>query len=264
MEIFMTISIKKWTGFVIALLALTVASPKPASAQFFSTVWDPGNYAVLVKTLTQDGANYAKLVEQVQTATKIYQNGMQIYNLGMQEASFLKNKQFLQAAGYFAQHASIPGHSDWDHAMTSAGSMVSAAGAFQSMTLPGFSMQYRISLMDSFGPAMLQAIGSCTAAAQQTDQATSALEGMAIDNNPAANTRANQANVNNLGLSQSLRIQECQHNMQLQQSKLQLVQAMAQRDQDQRISEMRAADAATRKQLNVSDTAADIQNVIDR
>lgn len=254
--------VTKFAGFGVALLALTVVSPKQASAQF--AVFDAGTYATMGKIWSQDITTYAKLAEEAQTATKILQNGMQLYGIAMQEASFLKNKQILQAAGFLAQHAQIPGHSDWDAAMTSVGGIAAAGAAFKTMTQPGLSMQYRIALIDSFGTSMLNTLGNCYAAAAKTDGAMSALETMAISMNPDANTRANQANVTNLGLSQSLRIQECQHNMQMQQAKLQMIQALAQREQDQRISDMRTADAATRAQIHVSDTAADIQNVVDR
>ena len=122
----------------------------------------------------------------------------------------------------------------------------------------------RIALADSFGASTLNAIGSCNAAAAQTDGSIASLEQMAIDLNPSANTRANQANLNNLGQTPQLRIQECQHNLQLQQAKMQALHTRAQRQQDQEILNMRTTDAAVRSQMTVSDTDQDILHLADR
>jgi uncharacterized protein with PhoU and TrkA domain len=111
---------------------------------------------------------------------------------------------------------------------------------------------------------MLNSIGSCNAAAQQTNGALSSLEQMAIDLSPSANTRANQANLNNMGQTQALRVQQCQQNIQQQQAQLQMLHALAQREQDQAIHNMRTADAATRSQLTTSNTANDIASLVDR
>ena len=87
---------------------------------------------------------------------------------------------------------------------------------------------------------------------------------MAVDLNPAANTRANQANLSNMGQTQQLRIQECQHNIQLQQAKMQALQTMAQRARDQQMSSMLATDQTVRFQITITDTNAALKGLVDR
>jgi hypothetical protein len=246
---------------------LTVVSPRSANAQF--AVFDASNWAMMGKIWNEDVSTGVKMAQELQQGLKLYNNAVQIYGLASQEASYIRNKQILLAVGFLAQHAMIPGQPGWDRALTATAGIANAASVWQQMTAPGArnSMQAinsRIQLADSFGAAMLNSIGSCNAAAAQSEGSLSALEQMAIDLSPNANTRANQANLNNMGQTQSLRIQECQHNIQLQQAKLQMLHTMAQRDTDQQVLNMATTDSTVRNQTTVSDTAQDIRNLVDR
>ncbi len=263
---------KPWKGkhlllATLVLTGLTVASPQTANAQW--AVFDGANYAELGAIWGQNVSMAVKMAQELQQGLMLYNNAVQIYGVASQEASYLKHKQILLAVGFLAQHAMIPGHPGWDKALTAASGIVNAGAAWQQMTARGpmNSMQAitsRIQLADSFGASMLNSIGSCNAAAAQSNGSIASLEQMAIDLSPNANTRANQANLGNMGQTQQLRIQQCQQNIQQQQAQLQMLHAMAQRDQDQAIFNMRTADAATRSQLNTSNTVNDINSLVDR
>jgi hypothetical protein len=253
---------RKIAAIVATLLGLTVVSPRPASAQW--AVFDASSWTMMSKVWSQDVNNFQKLKEEVEQATKIYNNGVQIYTLAQQEASFIRNKELLQAAGYMAYHATIPGHPEWDAKFTTVGGLAAAGTTWQQMATHGFGLRNRINLADSFGTSMLNTLGNCYAAAARNDGKISALESIATSTDPSANTRATQANIGNMSSTQALRIQECQHNLQMQQAKLQMLNALEQRDRNQSISDLRAADAATRANMTVSDTSADLAGIVDR
>jgi hypothetical protein len=251
----------------LVLTGLTVVSPQAANAQW--AVFDGANYAELGSIWGQNVSMGVKMAQELQQGLMLYNNAVQIYGVASQEASYLRNKQILLAVGFLAQHAMIPGQPGWDRALTATAGIAYAGTVWQQMTARGAmnSMQAinsRIQLADSFGASMLNSIGSCNAAAQQTNGSLSSLEQMAIDLSPSANTRANQANLNNMGQTQALRVQQCQQNIQQQQAQLQMLHALAQREQDQAIYNMRTADAATRSQLTTSNTANDIASLVDR
>ena len=251
----------------LVLTGLTVVSPQAANAQF--AVFDASNWAMMGQIWNSDISTGIKMSQELQQGLMLYNNAVQIYGVASQEASYLRNKQILMAVGFLAQHAMIPGQPNWDRALTATAGITYAGTVWQQMTARGAinSMQAiksRIQLADSFGVSMLNSVGSCNAAAQQTNGALSSLEQMAIDLTPSANTRANQANLNNMGQTQALRVQQCQQNIQQQQAKLQMLHAMAQREHDQAIYNMRTADAATRSQLTTSNTANDINSLVDR
>jgi hypothetical protein len=206
----------KSTLVIFGVVAGAVAFPRPAAAQFL--VHDPVNLLALIKQLASEVQNGATLAQQLQTGLKLYNNAVQLYGVASQEASFLKNKQILLAAGFLAQNAMIPGQPGWDKALTTAGGIAGAGAAWKQMTAPGGSLQNRIKMADSFAASMLNSVGSCNAAAAQSDGSLGKLEQMAADLSPAANSRANQANLGNMASTQQLRVQECQHNLQLQQA----------------------------------------------
>lgn len=245
-------------GLVLGLLAV----PRQASAQW--AVFDASNLAMMSKIWSQDISNYAKLVQEVEQATRIATSAMQIYGVAMQEASFLKNKQLFQALGYAAMNAQIPGHPDWDKAIGSAGGMGMAGQAWQQMTRPGMGFQNRLNLADSFGASMLNALGNCYTTAQSQNGALSMLESAAISLDPMANTRANQSNITNMGITQQLRLQECQHNLQMNQAKIQMLRALQERDRDQQVYDMRTADSLNRGTITSGDTAQSIARIQDR
>ena len=213
---------------------------------------------------SSQASTLTKVVEEVQTAKQIYGNAIQIYSLAQQQASFLRNRDLLQTAGFVAQHASIPGHPEWDGALTTAGGLAAAGTTWQRMATPGASLKNRIDLADSFGTSMLNSLGNCFAAAQQNTGPVASLQSLVASVDPAVNTQAAQANIANLSFSQALRIQQCQQNLQLQQAKLQTLDALAARERDQAVYSMRTEDAAARGNLSVGDTAAQIRSIVDR
>jgi hypothetical protein len=213
---------------------------------------------------SSQASTLTKVIEEVQTAQRIYGNAVQIYSLAQQQASYLRNKDLLGTVGYAAQHVSIPGHPEWDGALTTAGGLASAGTTWQRMATPGASLKNRIDLADSFGASMLHSLGNCYAAAQQNAGPLASLKSLAASVDPEANTRATQANIANMSFSQALRIQQCQQNLQLQQAKLQTLNALAARERDQAIYSMRTEDAAARGNLSVGDTAAQIRGLVDR
>ena len=177
----------------VILLGLTALSPRAANAQF--AVFDGTNWAMMGKIWGEDVSTGVKMSQELAQGLKLYTNAVQIYGLASQEASYLKNKQILLAVGFLAQHAVIPGHPEWDKALTATSGMAGAAAAWQQMTAPGGrnsfqAMNSRIQLADSFGASVLNAVGSCSAAAAQTNGSIAALEQMGISLNQGANTRA--------------------------------------------------------------------------
>lgn len=213
---------------------------------------------------SSQASTLTKVVEEVQTAQRIYSNAVQVYSLAQQQASFLQNKDLLRTVGFVAQHASIPGHPEWDSTLTTAGGVAAAGTTWQRMATPGTSLKNRIDLADSFGASMLNSLGNCYAAAQQNTGPLASLQSLAASVDPEANTRATQANIANMSSSQALRVQQCQQNLQLQQAKLQTLDALAARERDQAAYSMRTEDAAARGNLSVGDTAAQIRGIVDR
>lgn len=258
----MHIKLNRISLAVVSALALTAVSTRQANAQF--AVFDANSFATQVKSLSTEVKNGATLTQELATATKILNQSMQMYSLAMQETTFIKNKNILMAAGFLAQNAQLPGHADWDKALSAAGGVASSAGVWQQMMAPGTSAMSRMMMADSFAAAALNSIGSCNQAALGNDAALSRLEQMSIDMNPSANTRANQANLANMSSTQILRVQECQHNLQLQQAKLQLLAVQQQRTQDQQIADKATATTAAMNQLSTADTANAVKNYSDR
>jgi hypothetical protein len=245
-------------GYAFLGIEDTVEFGPVTFAQMLAQVGSLGSIA------SWQASTLTKVIEEVQTAQKIYGNAVQVYSLAQQQASYLRNKDLLRTVGYVAQHASIPGHPEWDGALTMAAGVSAAGTTWQRMATPGSSLKNRIDLADSFGASMLNSLGNCYAAAQQNIGPLASLQSLAASVDPEANTRATQANIANMSFSQALRIQQCQQNLQLQQAKLQTLDALATRERDQAIYSMRTEDATIRGSLSVGDTTGQIRNIVDR
>jgi hypothetical protein len=213
------------------LLWLTAITPEKASAQL--ATFDASGFAQMGKIWNEDVSTNTKLAQELAQALKLFNQTVQIYGIALQETQFLKKGQVLQAIGFAAQHAYIPGHTQWDNAMTAAGGVAYAGATVQQLMTPGQSMQNRILMSNSFATSMLSTLGSCNVAAAQNQGAAAALQQMAMDMNPAANSRANQANLTNLGIAQQLQIMQCQQNMQREEAKAHLLNTMQTMDRDQ-------------------------------
>lgn len=211
-----------------AMIGIAVVIPQKASAQF--ATFDAANFATNVKNWVQDVQNGASLQSEVTNGIKMFNQAVQMYSLALQETQFLKKGQWMMAVGFGAQHAGIPGQPAWDTALTSVGGMANASNAFQQMMTPGMSIQNRIQLMNSFGASAIAAIGSCNVAAVHSDSSMSAVEQVMFNMNPAANTRANQANVGNMTLQQLARQQQCQNALAQKQLEIHLANMMQQQE----------------------------------
>ncbi len=95
---------KKWFVAVPLLLGLgyVAMNPQPIYALFGigDVVFDPSSYASLGEIWSQDISNGAKLVETYNQTVKIVENGLQVYNLAMQMAQRVQNKQVWEMAAF--------------------------------------------------------------------------------------------------------------------------------------------------------------------
>jgi hypothetical protein len=192
-----------------------------------------------VPTLVTDPINRIQLIYENGTLLQQVAETVSLLNLAYQESQALKNKQFMLAATYlnnFAMQGAGVGHSSWTIGLTTAGGMVPANLVWQDMASSSFqgnptgTIQNRIQLADSMGPSMIDSIGGCNASLFQTDTAIGALESMAFSNDIGANSSDALAGISGVGHTQTLRLQECAHNVQLQQAQVVLVDLLRQRD----------------------------------
>jgi hypothetical protein len=203
-------------------------SAVPMQAQW--AVFDVSTWTAIGQVWNEDISTNLKLAQTLTQGAQIIQNGLQIYNLAMRETTALRNKQWMLAAGSLANLPSIPGHPNWTVALKSSAGPIVAAGVWQEMVKPGGSLANRVQIADAFGGSMVGSLGSCNAAAVQTDGAIGQFENFATSFATLDNTHAALGGATNMGLTQLLRVQECQHNLQQQQAQAQLVHLMQQRD----------------------------------
>jgi hypothetical protein len=207
----------KYFIFISALFVSTLAVP--AKAQFL--VYNPLEQIQLVY---ENGT----LAEQVAVSLKLLQ-------LATQEATALHHKQYMLAATYLSNFArfGVTGHTDWNIAMTTGG-VIAAGTVWREMTTPGglqfASIQNRVALADAMGPSMIDALGGCNAAMIQTNGAIGQLEMASFSSATADNSTDSLGGQSSVGLTQQLRIQQCQQNLQQQQAQLQLLDALRHRD----------------------------------
>jgi hypothetical protein len=216
----MKMNLKMPLPFAVLAVAMGFLAA-PVQAQW--TVFNPVEQLQLAVT-------NSNVIQQVVQGAQMIQQGLNVYNLAMRETTILRNKQYMQAAGALSILQPIPGHSDWNMALTAAGGIASAAGVWQRMTMPGTTLSSRIQIADSFGTSMLNSLGNCNAAAAQTHGAIGELENLAMSIAALDNTHAALGGAANMGITQQLRIQECQHNLQQQQAQAQMISLMRQRD----------------------------------
>jgi hypothetical protein len=222
--------LKQFLVSTLLAFGLSAASTQTANAQGFP-VFDWTNWVSLGSIWSEDISTGVKIEQTVQQGTQLISNGLNVYNLAMRETTALRHKQWMLAAGYLS-NLSIPGHSNWTIALRSAAGPLAAAGVWQEMTRPGTSLLTRIQIADAFGISMANSLGSCNAAAMQSDGAIGQLESIAASVSTLDNTRAALGGATNMGITQQLRIQECQHNLQQQQAQIQMLQLMRERDQE--------------------------------
>ncbi len=253
-----------WIAFPIMLLGTLF----PAKSQAQWAVFDASNWTMGSKIWAEDISTNQKMIQEIAWATKQYAAAMQIYGVASQEASYIRNKQLFLAAGFLAQHAILPGHPDWDRAMTSVTGIAKAGQVWTQMTAPGglnsfAALNNRIQMATSFGTEMLNAIGSCNASMSVNNNALGALEGVGVSLNGNANTRATQANIGNMGMTQNLRMQQCQQAMAAQDAKIRLFQLAQQQTAAQTELQHRTSQAATMGSFTMGNQAA-IYSYVDR
>ena len=213
----------------VAIIALAMGfSAVPLQAQW--TVFDPTSYVMFGKIWSEDVSTGIKMAQTVQQGQQLISQGLNIYNLAQRETTALRNKPFMQAAGYLSSLPPIPGHPTWSVALKSGTGVANAANTWSQMTSPNMSLQSRIQLADSFGASMIDAAGGCSAAAVQNNGAIGALENITQSVATLDNTHAALAGASNAALTQQLRTQQCQHTLQLQQNQAHMLQMMRQRD----------------------------------
>ncbi len=224
------------TAARLLMCALSVAgvltlTPQKAEAQW--TVFDPTSYVVFGKIWDEDVSTGVKMAQTVQQGTQLISQGLKNYNLAMQETQFLEKGQILQAVGFAAQHAIIPGHPGWDTTMMTAGGLAAAGVTWQNMTNPNMSLQSRMAMLNSFATSSLNSLGSCNSAAINNSTALGSLQSLAISMAPANNTAASLGALNNMNQTQAIHYLQCQENLAEQRLKLQLIQAHESMDRDQ-------------------------------
>jgi hypothetical protein len=204
----------------IAGALLIVSSPAYGIFGIGDIVFDPTSYATLGSQLTE--------------AVKILENGIQVYNLAVQEATYLEHKEVFQAVGLVTSHvnvANIGGETaGWDQALTTASAVGGAVLAWQRASDPATSLLARINLADSMGADALMVIGSCNQNSQQNDGAIGALEAMAVSGDGLANTADALGNIQNMAQTQALRTQQCQHAMENERLKQMSLETLRYRD----------------------------------
>jgi len=226
----MTAKIRFLSAAMVLAVGFVAVAPTPAPAQIMVT--DPASYAYFAKIWTSDLSTGIKMAQTVVQGGQLLQQGLQMYNFVRQEATALQHKEWMQAAGALSMLNFGPAHSNWNLALRSAAGPLYAAGVWTEMTNPNVSVANRIQIADAFGTSMANSLGSCQAAALQNDGAIGQLESVAISADPMNNTYMTMGNLTNMGISQQLRIQQCQHNLQQQQVQGQMLQMMRQRDYD--------------------------------
>jgi hypothetical protein len=95
---------KKWLFAVPLVLGCgyLAVNPQPMYAIFGlgDVVFDPTSYAQFTKIWSEDVSNGVKLAQTYNQAVKIVANGLQIYNLSMQMAQRVQNKNVWKTAGF--------------------------------------------------------------------------------------------------------------------------------------------------------------------
>lgn len=213
-------------------LAMGLSLVPMAHAQFSAVVTDPVSYTWFAKVWQSDISTQLKMEESVMQGTQLISQGLQLYNLAVRETTALRNKQWMVAAGALSSLNFGPSHSNWNTALKSAAGPLYAAGVWQEMTRPGVTIQNRIQIADSFGTSIANSLGSCQAAAMQNDGAIGQLESIAISMDGLDNTHAALGGMTNMALTQQLRGQQCQQNLQQQAVQAHMLQMMRQRDYD--------------------------------
>jgi hypothetical protein len=191
-----------------------------------------------IPAIVHDPINNIQLIYENGTLLQQVAESIYLGNLAFQETIALKNKQFMLAASYMSNFFRSPvgGHSSWTIGLTTAGGIVPANAVWQDMATSPFSasptgtIQNRVQLADSMGPSMIDSIGGCNASLLQTDSAVAALETVAMSDNLLDNTQDTLGGISGVGHTQTLRMQECQHNVQLQQAQSLLIGMLRQRD----------------------------------
>jgi hypothetical protein len=207
----------------LSLVAVVLAA-MPVAMQAQLEVHDPINN---IQLIYENGTLLQQVAETIS-----------IFNVAYEETMALRNRQFMLAATYLSNFAmqGVAGHSSWTIGLTTAGGIVPSNAVWQDMATspfvanPTFTIQNRVQLADAMGPSMIDAIGGCNASLVQSDGAIAALEGMAFSTDPLDNSNDALGGGAVVGHTQNLRLQECQHNVQLQQAQLQLVNLLRQRD----------------------------------
>ena len=212
----------KVTGIAV-VVALSVG---PANAQFG------------IPQIVHDPLNEIQLLYENGTLAQQVLESIYLFNLATQEALALKNKQYMLAAGVVSNFIAHPvlGHGNWNVGLTTSIGAAGAGSIWHEMITstvllqPYLTIQNRVMIADAFGASMIDTLGSCNAAMVQTDGAIYSLEGSALSSGLLENTNDTLNGQQSVGITQQLRIAECQTNLQTQIGQMQLLNALRNRD----------------------------------
>lgn len=237
-------------GIVTLLL---FSAPRPALALFgIEDIVEPGpgfiagmaaQYATLGHIWEQDISTYAKVLEEIRQMEKIYNTGMQTYNLGMSMSRRFENKPW-RTLGYNIARVRTPNRFgetvNWDGALNTG---LGAGAAWESGTFTLSDMSFaqgtaqartlaHIEMADSAGESALATLGSCSAASTQNEATVTDLEHTILDGTEDSNTAIRQANLTNSALAQQTRMLQCTQAIQYEHAKQALVANLRARDSE--------------------------------
>jgi type IV secretion system protein TrbJ len=265
-----------WVRVMAAALACLLVLPfAPLNAQFGipQIVFDPTSYAQIVTIAESDASLIEKALEEIAQLSKIYQNGLQIYNLAFYMSQQIKNKNFagafsLVTLAFPANNSGLTG--PWGAAINygigadQAWNTASMTMRTNPFNLPGAitgSPFFRTvqahyasaDLMNGSGIASIQAIGQVRAAQLLIQAQIQQCETDAVSGDGDDNTEIAQANITNGCLSLLLR--QSQSQITLQTAHVDLSIAQMKRENDMLVQQLN--NAATAQMTYANGTAGE-------
>lgn len=228
-------------AIVVGLLCVPVARSQFGIPGLPQLVIDPSAITTLGHIWDQDISTYGKVVEEIRQMEKIYNQGVQTYNLGLAMSQRFTNKPWrtygmnllnIRTPNRFGEtvnwdgalNTGIGAGAAWESGTFALGDMAFAQGTNQARTLG------HIEMADSAGQSTLATLGSCNALSMQNEPVLSDLEKTVLDGSEDTNTAIRQANLTNSALAQQSRLLQCTQAIQYEQAKQALVANVRARD----------------------------------
>lgn len=268
----MTISFNKRDLRVIVptLIVGLLLAPTAARSQFGipglpQPVIDLSAISTLGHIWEEDISTTAKIVQEIQQMEKIYNQGVQTYNLGLAMSQRFTNKPW-RTYGMNLLNVTTPNRFgetvNWDAALnTGAG----AAAAWQSGTFALGNMSFvqgttqartlgHIEMADSAGQSAVATLGACNAISARNEPILTNLEQTVLDGTDVTNTAIRQVNLTNSALAQQNRMLQCSQAIQYEQAKQAVVANIRNRDAEAAVlnTYADAVDSAAMRPSNLS------------